>query len=330
MTVNSLITFVCCVESGALEAPTIRMIESLRRWGGQFASAPVFAVTPRFCPPLAKKTRQSFERLHVEYFRFHAKSRYSWFKFLNKPYALVAAQERCASESICWMDSDLLVVGEPDQLTLNQGEDFLACASDKNIGTEGHQDAFYPYWQKICQAVGTDIETLPWIATEMEGQQIRLYFNAGVFVYRRSTGFGETYLQTCTDMLDSRLASRHSSFYFTDQISLGLAMVKLRMNWRALPYSHNYSMGSLIHKDWYSEEQLRAARIVHYHDAMWPPFWPVFVKCIRDTHPPVGEWLSSIGNMKNEAPFYWRGMNKILQYVRAKQESAYQQLCQVI
>ena len=30
------VTFVCCVEAGPLEAMTVRMIESLRRWGGTF------------------------------------------------------------------------------------------------------------------------------------------------------------------------------------------------------------------------------------------------------------------------------------------------------
>lgn len=49
-------------------------------------------------------------------------------------------------------------------------------------------------------------------------------------------------------------------------------MVKMGIPWRALPYSHNYPMGSKTHKDWYNEELLRAARIVHYHDAMYLSF----------------------------------------------------------
>lgn len=47
------ITFVCCVESGLLENQTVRMIESLRRWGGRLRESPIFAVTPRIGSPLS-------------------------------------------------------------------------------------------------------------------------------------------------------------------------------------------------------------------------------------------------------------------------------------
>ena len=81
-------TFVCCVESGWLEPQTLRMVESLRRWGGQFAQSPVVAVTPRFGPPLAAKTRRAFGALNVEHYRFHADNQYAWKSFLNKHYAM--------------------------------------------------------------------------------------------------------------------------------------------------------------------------------------------------------------------------------------------------
>jgi hypothetical protein len=66
------ITFVCCVESGLLENQTVRMIESLRRWGGQLRESPIFAVTPRMGLPLSRQTHRDFERLGVEYLRFQA------------------------------------------------------------------------------------------------------------------------------------------------------------------------------------------------------------------------------------------------------------------
>ena len=78
MTGNPQITFVCCVESGWLENQTVRMIESLHRWGGQLANSPMIAVTPRFGLPLSHKTHQAFERLQVQYLRVPAKSKYTW------------------------------------------------------------------------------------------------------------------------------------------------------------------------------------------------------------------------------------------------------------
>ncbi len=330
MTLNSQITFVCCVESGSLEAQTVRMVESLRRWGGRLANSPLVAVTPRFGPPLSQKTLKTFEKFNVEYLHFPSKSQYSWFKYLNKPYALIAAEEYSPSEFIGWLDSDLLFVGEPDQLILNDGEDFVACASDKNIGTTGSDDPFEPYWKEICQTVGIDLEKLPWVTTQMEGKRIRLYWNSGVFVYRRKTGLAKHHLQTSLQLLEAHLANHNAGIFFTDQVALGLAMVKMGLSWRALPYSHNYTMSPLIHEQWYNPDQLKEARIVHYHDCMWPSFWSEFIKCFEATHPEVASWLDSIGPMKNEAPVQWRLTGKLLEHFRSRKESDYKKLCRII
>ncbi|MDF5719063.1 MAG: hypothetical protein PUP91_00945 [Rhizonema sp. PD37] len=323
-------TFVCCVESGYLETQTIRMIESLRRWGGKYKNAPVFAVTPCFGPPLAKKTHQIFDLLQVEYLSFQNQSKYSWNKFLNKPSALAAVEKLVTSVGIGWLDSDLLIVDEPDLLTLKEGESFLACASDKNIGSAGPEDPNEQYWREICSCVGLNLEDLPWIKTELEGVPIRLYWNSGVFVYRRSTNFADHYLQTFIQICNSRIASQNAGFFFNDQIALGLTMLNMGIPWRALPYSHNYPMGSKTHKDWYNEELLKVAKIVHYHDAMWPEFWDTFVECLSKTHPSVTDWLTSIGPMKNEAPLPSRVVKKVINSIRHRKESDYLRACSVI
>lgn len=333
LTVSPQITFVCCVESGALEGQTVRMVESLRRWGGQFANAPLVAVSPRLSSPLSRETHRAFERLQVEYLSFHAKSKYSWFGFMNKPYALAAVEELSTSECIGWLDSDILFLGEPDQLILNEGEDFRACCTDDSGGTTGPEHPSEPYWKESCQAVGIDnIEDFPWITAHQQGTRIRLYWNSGVFIYRRSTNLANHYLQQCTQLLNTRIANKDADIgiFFTDQVALVLTVVKMGLLWQSLPYTHNYPMQSLIHGKWYNEEQLKAAKILHYHDCMWPDFWPEFIKCLDKTHPSVADWLSSIGPMQNEAPLQWRITNKLLKDFRSRKQSAYKKLCRVI
>lgn len=330
MTVSSQITFVCIVESGWLEAQAIRMVESLRRWGGQFANAPVLAVTPRLGPPLARKTHKAFDKLQVKHIRFHYKSKYSWFPYLNKPLSVVAASKHSTSEQIAYLDADLLIVGEPDKLLLNEGEDFLACTPDQMGGTTGPEDPTEGYWKELCNSVGIDIEDLPWVRTEMEGARIRLYWNGGVFVYRRSTGFAEQYLQATLQALESQLVSQQCGIFFHEQIAMALAVAKMGIPWRALPHSHNYATGSLDPAQWNIKEKIKAAKILHYHDSMWPSFWPEFIKSLQDTHPSVADWLNSIGPLNNEAPFYCRSMSKSLKYFRAKQESEYKKLGRVV
>jgi hypothetical protein len=327
--VTSQTTFVCCVESGALETQTVRMIESLRRWGGKFSGAPVFAVTPRFGPPLTRKTLEAFERLQVNYLRFQPQNRYSWKGFLNKHYAMAAVEDLSLTECVGWLDSDLLIVDEPDQLVLQEGEDFVACSPDRRGATTGKDDPADFYWQEVCKIVGIDIDDLPWVTTELEKEKIRLYFNSGVFVYRRSTGFSKHHLEATLKLFDARIASHSTGIYFTQHI-LGMAVVQMGLKWRSLPHSHNYGIGSKTYEKWYDPEELRAAKIVHYHDSMWPWFWTTFTNCLRDTHPSVADWLVPLGPLKNDAPLQWRAAKKLLDYQRSQQQSKYASSCKVI
>lgn len=156
---NQSITFVCCVESGSLETQSIRMIESMRRWGGRFSDCSIMAVTPRFGPPIAEKTKRIFEKLNVTYIRFQSKGSYSWFNFMNKPYAVLAAEKHSKSEFICWLDSDLIFLGEPDQLLLAEGEDFAASPEIVGGTTDNLDDPEASYWNEAGQIIGVNMET---------------------------------------------------------------------------------------------------------------------------------------------------------------------------
>ncbi|MBW4516565.1 MAG: hypothetical protein KME11_15250 [Timaviella obliquedivisa GSE-PSE-MK23-08B] len=335
MTGTHPITFVCCVESGPLEVQTVRMIESLRRWGGKFANAPMIAVTPRFGPPLTHATQAAFDRLQVQHLRFQSHNQYIWFNFINKPSALLAAEQHSTTEAICWLDSDLLIVGEPSELILQPGEDFLACASDKNIGTAGADDPFDRFWQEIGRSVGINVDDLPWVTTEQEHQKIRLYWNGGILVYRRSTGYAKDYLHMCEQMLDAQMIDHNSAEIGTgafahEQIAVGLSMFRMGLSWRALPYSHDYIMSSRSHQECYQEELLRSAKIIHYHDSMWHWFWAEFIQCLKNTHPEVADWLAPLGSLTHPAPWHYRVMGKALKTKRKRQEAAYVEACRVV
>jgi hypothetical protein len=333
MTNTSDITFVCCVESGSLECQTIRMIESLRRNGGKFSNAPVIAVTPRFGPPLSKLTRQAFNDLKVTHIRPKIKTNYTWFKFLNKPLAVVEAEKHITSEFVGWLDSDLLFLDEPEQLALLPSEDFIGFPVEaKEMGTTGLGDPYEPLWQEFCHILGIDIEALPWIITAETKQKVRLYFNGGIFVYRRSTGFAKNYLDICLKLLDSRIGTKAEGYNIgiEEMSAIGFAVIKMGLEWRSLPYSYDYVMLSITHHEWYKEELLKEARIVHYHDSMWPPFWPVFLECLHNTHPEVEKWLGSLGPMSNQAPFQWRLLARLLKIVRSRAENTYNQNCRIV
>lgn len=323
------VTFVCCIESGWLEVQTIRMIQSLRRWGGAYASCPVYAVTPRFGPPISKNTRIQLEQLQVQYICFGNQHKYSWNKFLNKLMALKAVEEVAETEFIGWLDSDLLVVDEPSEFMMKEDFSFVACPADKmGNETDGADDPNDPYWCQICKCVDIDIEALPWVSSEPEHSPMRLCFNSGVFVYRRSTNFAQHYLDTFTRLCDCQVMSKKAGIYFNDQVALGLTVVKMGIPWDTLSYSHNFAIGTCVPKAWYDNTHLQTAKILHHHDSMWYWFWDTFYKSVNDSHPQVGEWLAIIGPIKSQAPISSRVMKKTLDYFRKQRELAFCKHCQ--
>lgn len=323
------ITFVCCIESGWLEAQTLRMIYSLRRWGGVYGKAPIYAITPRFGPTLSKNTRLQLEQLQVQHISFKNQNKYSWNKFLNKLLALSTVEEIAQTEYVGWLDSDLLIVDEPNEFMMKDDKSFIACPANK-LGNEtsGTGDPNELYWREICKCIGIDIEALPWINSEPEHIPIRFCFNSGVFVYRRSTNFAQHYLETFTRLCDCQIMSNQSGIFFNDQVTLGLTVAKMGIPWDTLSYSHNFAIGSRVLNSWYDQKYLQEAKILHYHDAMWYWFWDTFYKSVNDSHPAVGEWLAQIGPMKTEATIPARAMKKMLDFFRKQKETAYCKLCQ--
>jgi hypothetical protein len=149
-------------------------------------------------------------------------------------------------------------------------------------------------------------------------------------VFRRGKGLAAAHNQCTTRILDVKLGSSVTGVFFTEQHGLALGAAKLGLRHRQLPHSHNYAMGASIHEKWYREEDLRAARIVHYHDSMWPSFWPTFTDCLKKTHPDVASWLEPQGPLRNEAPLVYRAVTKFLRKRRGRAEKQYKATCRIV
>jgi hypothetical protein len=314
------ITFVFCIESGQLEGIGIRAIESLRRWGGSLANSPVIAVQPRFGPPLDRATLWRFASLNVSYLNVRPERRYQWSHFLNKPKALLAAEETAGTELIVWLDDDILVVGEPSDYLLSPEHDFAATAPDKGVGTSGPGDPNEAYWAQAAEILGIDINKLEYIQTTKGDQRIRLYWNAGIFVYRASTQFAHIYTEACVRLFDARLAHRKSGLFFNEQVALSLTSATLR--WRYLHCSHNFGMATWSGES-YPIEELLAARVLHYHNWMTANNQLRFPGIIEAAHPEVAQFLRREGPIR-QGSASWKWLSRsALRVVRALEAQKY-------
>jgi hypothetical protein len=322
------VTFVCCIEAGGLEEQTVRMVDSLRRWGGALADAPVVAVSPRLNVPVSRRARVALERLNVRYLRGRTNKRHDWFKFLNKPYALAAAADGLQTPQVAWLDSDVFILKEPSALVLADDEDFSACASDRNIGTIG-DDVNAPYFVEISKLFGLGLRDLPMVTAIRDEIRIHFYFNSGIFSYRAATGFADRYLEGCVRVLESGVASRSAGVFFTDQVALGMVALSMGLRWRELPLSHNYAVNANDDHA-FDPAALRDAAICHYHDCGWEPQYAKFLARLTEASPAAGEWLRADGPLVNRIPMPWKAANLALREWRERRMKRWAQRCRAV
>jgi len=321
------VTVVCCVEAGPLETTTLYMIESLRRWGGRFAQVPVIAVTPRFGPGLKRSTHQKLNEMHVRHLRRPSTKKYAWYNFLNKPLSLNIAEEFATTETMVWLDADVFVTGAPEAFDLDANTDFAGCPSDRNLGSLGPGDRYEPYWERMCQVHGIPLEKVPWVTTCREGARIRLYFNGGILAYRKASGYAAAYLDGCIRALDARVRSRDAGLFFAEQVTAGLIAVKQELRIGLLPEECNYAVGSKC--EGVESGKFAEAKVLHYHDSLWPHFFPQFVEMCRNGKPELYTWVNTLGPLNNPSPPISRTLGWVLKSIRTRKSNAFEANCEV-
>ena len=291
-------TFVLCVESGIYESMAVRAVESLRRYGGRFAESDVLALTSRLGPPLASSTRTDLADLEVRtVFRPHL--RRGWFPWMGKVWAAREGERLAATDTVAYVDCDVLFLAEPTELLLAP-ETVIAAAHPDNgiVGTTGPGSRYESAWQRACEAVGMSLEDLPWVDPGDGAERIRFYLNAGIFAFSNGAGVPEKWLRCTNDLFRRRADFGTWREQFYEQVALGLAVVRFGLPFEALPYSHNFGVDSSMPAAWESPE-IATARILHYHDQLGPDAWRATVDRLAEHHPEPAAWLAGKGPLRD-------------------------------
>lgn len=301
---------------------TLRLVDSLRRFGGRFADADVIAVTPRPGPPLAPQTRRAMIDLGILHLDARPATPYTWHHYMNKPQALVAAEAVADTDAMLWLDSDVIILREPAELDLPDGIDFLASAPDTGIiGSRGPDDPNDAFWSRTAALFGRRVDDLPWLTTG-DGHRIRFYVNAGVFAYRRSPGLGAALVADFERCLSHGVARSHDEVHYIDQVILGLTVLRLGLAWRDVPSTCNFPVLSHL-PDNYDPALVAPVSVLHYHDSMTPEWWPTLLATLAASHPEVYDWLAPLGPAVDPTARRWRPYREALRLARGLERRRY-------
>lgn len=268
----SPITFVVCTEQGLLEPMSVTLVRSLRRFGGVFKDAPVLSYQPRPGYEIATETQRALEQLGVSHFTEPLNERYAHYPQGNKPPVCAHAERIATTEFLVFLDSDMVVLNEPNALLLPDNQSIgLRPADMVGVATNGPPDRNYAYWQKLYRLLNVDESSVPTVRTTVDQQTIQAYYNSGVMSVRRSAGIFSQWNRNFEKTMNARLKPKQGMFH-TDQTTLAATLLQQSTPVTVLPVTYNYPYH--LHAQVPLEERITAlkdATLLHYHKALHQP-----------------------------------------------------------
>lgn len=278
-----------CVEHGRLETEGVLLAESLRKWGGGAAGAPIYAFAPRPHLQPEPATVERLASLDVTLIDQPLDGLNEEYPTFNKVFVSSWAERELEHETLVFADTDSVFVNEPTELL--EG-DWVAAARpvDRRIAGSRGKGKNEPYWQKMYAALGVTEE--PYVETAVGGMRIRAYWNSGLLAAKRSAGLFTAWEHALTTLYDRDLTYWRMP-QFMDQISWAGATANYGEQIKVLSNTYNYPLrqrGGLDDqaRDLDLDEivQLHYRLFFHLPDplaAVEPPF---------DTSIPQYEWLA--------------------------------------
>lgn len=276
---NQKFEFALVAESGVLERQAIILCESIRKFAGKYANAPITVISPRSDRRPSNSTLERLGALGVRFLSLDITSIAPEYGTTFRMYASAELERLSTAEKILFMDSDLLFSGEPD-LDLLGPVTYARPVDVKGMCTEGEQDQNDIYWRKLCEICGVDYDHLPYIETTVGNIRVKASYNGGFILVDRKAGIFSKTLEYFKHAVDADIApfrgsglrvrsghglvsERGSELWGSSQACLSLAIWGNGLSVRILELSHNFPLH--VFDDLTAEQQSTALKVIHYH-----------------------------------------------------------------
>ncbi len=181
--------FVACIEAGVLEAQTLLLFESIRRYAGRFSNCSLYALTPRAGHAITNDASRKLDALGVVHIDQLLNTECPEYGSANRVAAAAYIERTYPHETLVILDSDTLFLREPAEFVLSTDIDAAVRPVDvKGMSTGGLSDAFDVYWQELCRCCGVDYDEIPWRESFVDRQRIKANYNGGLIVVRSKLG----------------------------------------------------------------------------------------------------------------------------------------------
>ncbi len=182
---SAYLAFVACIEAGVLERQAMLLFESIRRYGGALKDCPIYALSPRAGLGVEATTRGRLDALRVHYIDTVLNTECVEYGSTNRVLAAAHIEATTTHEILVVLDSDTLVLREPEAFLLSPDVDAAVRPVDfKGMCTSGPDDPGDAYWRRLCEVCGVDYEGIPWVHSYVDNQRVKASYNGGLVIVR--------------------------------------------------------------------------------------------------------------------------------------------------
>jgi hypothetical protein len=169
---------------------TMVLIRSLRTFGGQFAHRPVWVLVPAREDVFSAAHQADLARLDARLISFEVDTNIRAFPFAAKVLAAAYAESLAQTEKaerLVWMDSDTLVIQEPNGLLIPPETQLGYCPVHHRLIGSRLVDPLDAFWALVYETCDVPPERVFAMRTIIDEVDIRPYINAGCMVTRPET-----------------------------------------------------------------------------------------------------------------------------------------------
>ena len=289
------LVFVMLVTTPAEEKQANILINSIRDFGGRYASSPVYVLTGDAINASCRTITAS----DVTLIPLEISDSLPKYPFLLKVMACARAEEllQGKSEVIVWMDVDGLVLNEPGEFYLEKNKKIAIRPVNlrNNVGLPVDSPTD-PYWQKIYDYTRLKLRKVPAVETLVDTQRVRLYLNSATFSIRPEQRIFREWKRIFLLLLDDQeyqnnacLTDNHKIFLHQAVFS---AVVASRIKENEIQW-FSQKAGYPLHHHYELTQEKRVSKLNELESVIYERLWdaPNWTMSTIKVDEPLKSWL---------------------------------------
>ncbi len=274
------LAFIICTEPGRLEAQSLMLAESIRKFCGNLKDTPIYSFHPRSGKPIAIETQKAFTELGVIHQQIPINQEFHEYYLANKPLTCAYAEENIDAEILVFLDSDKCFFAEPTEFLLPVDCNVrMRPEYGQGIGSTGSEDPHEWYWKKLYEVLGVKQEIF--VSTPIGNKKIRAYWNSGLVAVRKNAGIFKSWKENFEKVMHLDITPPQG-IYFVEQsvLSITLCALEEKVSHFSDLYSYPLTLHNRLSKQWRLKKWDDLTSI-HYFNLFYYRDWNKQIKRLK-------------------------------------------------